>query len=341
MAAALGVKDSPFMRIGSFDGLGDFRTLAGPGRLPNAAISHYTTGNILGRLNTPANVNLHNLTPSTLIQPNHAQNLGNSITVLGKMHPAANQNPSLFQGIPSSLELDQLQQNTSVNFNSVDGSRMHEGLRNNPLILHGNYQQTLRGQGFGNQSTQNTGSYTSESFDVGLNGSSIQQKPLLSTEPFHCQLPMNQARHNNFSGGLYLQNNPTDISTSTMALPIEDLREMQCQEGLVGDRQNSGHGSRITLDSLNSLIPSNSIVSPLNQNSDQHSGVFNEKMQSGRFGGCASTLMPQNESENFAPESRTRANENFLLEQPKLQSGFVHRSYDSLDDMMNAMIKRV
>ncbi|KAK6135603.1 hypothetical protein DH2020_030651 [Rehmannia glutinosa] len=203
MAAALGVKDSPFMRIGPFEGLGDFRTLAGPGRLTNAALSHYSTGGMLGRLNTPANVNLRNLTPSPFIQPSHAQNPNNSITTLGKIHPSlqpANPNPSLFQGIPSSLELDQLQQNncaTGIAFNGVDDSRLLgnqsnvlNGTPSNTMVLNGKYQQTLNSGGFGNQS-----------FNVGVDGSPnllntsaiessrMQPNSLLSTEPF--QLPMN------------------------------------------------------------------------------------------------------------------------------------------------------
>ncbi|KAL0285405.1 UNVERIFIED_CONTAM: Two-component response regulator ORR22 [Sesamum angustifolium] len=44
MVAALGVKDSPFMRIGPFEGLGDFRTLAGPGRLANAGLAPIQLG---------------------------------------------------------------------------------------------------------------------------------------------------------------------------------------------------------------------------------------------------------------------------------------------------------
>ncbi|KAI3443987.1 hypothetical protein Pfo_000652 [Paulownia fortunei] len=397
MVAALGVKDSPFMHIGPFEGLGDFRTLAGPGRLANAALSHYSTGGMLGRLNTPANVNLRNLTPSTLIQPSHAQNLSNSITALGKMHPvlpAANQNPSLFQGIPSSLELDQLQQNKCatgiVNFNAVDDSRMHNAsnkftdpgaviggscnmlnsTQSNPMVLHGNYQQTLSGGGFGNQSSHNMASFNSESFHVGVDGSSnlldpitiesskMQPNSLLSIVPFHSQLPMNSARENNFSGGPYLQHSPIDISSTTMALPLEDSREMQYREGLVGDvqkiaqtpsqrwaeqGQNYGHSSKVTFGSLNAHIPVNGVVSPLSQSLDQDTGIFNEKMGmfvNGRLAGGASTLMQQNENEKLVTESRARANDNFLLEQPKLQSGFVPRSYDSLDDMMNAMIKR-
>ncbi|KAH6817394.1 response regulator 12 [Perilla frutescens var. frutescens] len=385
MVAALGVKDSPFMRMGPFDGLGDFRTLAGQGRLGNASLSHYTTGGMLGRLNTP-NVNLHNLTPSTLIQPNHAQSITSSMNALGKVHPTltpTTQNPSLFQGIPSSLELDQLQQNKCAtgieSFNAIDNSRLQNASNkftdpgaaiSSSSMLHGNYQQTMSGGGFGNQSSQNMVSLNSAAFNIGVNSSSnlldsstiqsstTQPTPLLSTEPFHNQLPMSTMRDNSFSSGPYLQKNPIDISSITMALPLEDSREMQCREGLVGDVQNMshtpsqrwgdqgqnyGHSSTATYGPLNSHIPGNGVVSPLSQSLDHNSGILNEKMgmfMNGRLAGGASTLMMQNENEKLATESRAMTNDNFLLEQQKLQSAFAHRSYDPLDAMMSAMIKR-
>ncbi|KAL7097193.1 hypothetical protein ACP275_10G128400 [Erythranthe tilingii] len=282
MASALGIKDSPFMRMGPFE---DYRTLSAQGRLtPNAPLSHYTTnGTMLGRLNTPAanNINLHNLiTPSTLIQPNHGQ--------ISKISPST-QNPSLFQGIPSPLELDQLQQNL-VSFNGVGG--------------------------FGN-----IPSYNPESFDacVNNNGSAMQQNLLLSAEPtFH-----NSSRHNGFSGGAYLQNNPCDIiSPTTMAaLPMEDCREMQ----------NYGHGSKSAFGMPNGLInpSSGAVLSPLRQDLDQGSGVFNEKMQMFVNGRLATESRGKGGNDSFA-----------LLEQPKMHGGFVSRGFDPLDDMMNAMIKR-
>ncbi|KAK6135602.1 hypothetical protein DH2020_030650 [Rehmannia glutinosa] len=127
-----------------------------------------------------------------------------------------------------------------------------------------------------------------------------------------------------------------------MALPLEDSREMQYQEGFVGDvsqtpsqrwgeqGMNYCHGSKIAYGSLNSHLPANEIM--------------NEKMGmvvNGRLGGGGSNLMQQKENEILGTELRGRAEDNFLLEQqPKLQGGFVPRSFDSLDDMMNAMIKR-
>ncbi|KAL0403978.1 UNVERIFIED_CONTAM: hypothetical protein Sradi_2038600 [Sesamum radiatum] len=381
------------MRIGPFEGLGDFQTLAGPGRLANAGLSPYTTGGMLGRLNTPANVNLRNLTPSALLQPTHAQN----ITALGEMHPIlppTNQNPSLFQGMPSSLELDQLQQNKCstgiVNFNAVDDSRMYtasnaftdtgaaigssttivNAIPGNPLMLHGNSQQTLSGGGFGSHSSHNMASFSLESLTAGVNGSSslldpgsiesckVQPNSVLSTDPFHSQLPLNGVRQNNFSNSSYLHNNPVDISSTTMTLPFEDSREVQCQESLVGNvqnitqtpsqkwceqGQNYSHSSKTMFGSSDSYTSANGSLSPFSRSLGQDSEIFNQKtgmLINSRSTGGGSNLMQKNENEKLATASRARSNDNFLVEQPKSRGGFVPRSYDSLDAMMNAMIKR-
>ncbi|KAL2228386.1 two-component response regulator ARR12 [Sesamum indicum] len=393
MAAALGVKDSPFMRMGSLDGLGDFRTLSGA-RLANVGLSPFTTGGMLGRLNSPANVNLRNLTPSALIQPSQTQNLNSSITSLGKMHSAlspASPNASLFQGIPSSLELDQLQPSQgalgSANVNSIDDSRMFSAAigsssnlmnssTNSPMML--NVQQVLGGGGFGNQSTHNMASFNAESFNAGVSSSSnlldpgkcnenwqnalesskMQPNPLLSTEVFHSQLPLNGSRDNSSSNGSYFQNNAIEFSSAMALPPFEDSRDMQCQESFMGDIQNmnqvpsqrweeqSGnyaHSSNNVFGSLNSHIPGNGIVSPLGRSLDQNSGILNQKMDmfiNGRSTGSASNLLQQNENEKSATEPRTRSHDDFPFEHPKLQGGYVPQSYDSLDELMNAMIKR-
>lgn len=396
MAAALGVNDAPFMHMGSLDGLGDFRSLGGA-RLSNVALSPYTNGGMLGRLNSPGNVNLRNLTSSTLVQPSQAQNLSNSINSLGRMHlvlPNSSQNPSLYQEIQSSLELDQLQQNNgcagAANFNAINNSRMFRtastfsdtgaalGSSNsllntstrNPLMLHGNAQQALSGGGFGNQSAHDIASFTSESFNTGVSGSSnlldpgkcnenwqntvessnMHQNPLLSAEPFHSQ-PLNGSRDNNSSNGPYAHNNPIGLSSGMALVPFEDSREMQCQlGGSMGDlqnmnqvpgqswvepRQNYAHSSQ---------FPANGTMSNLGQSLDQSSGVMNQKMDmyiGGRSTGSASALMQQNEDGKPATESRSRSNEDFLSEQSKLHGGFAPQGYDSLDELVNAMIKRV
>ncbi|KAL7227419.1 hypothetical protein ACSBR1_022303 [Camellia fascicularis] len=201
IVAALGEKDSSYMRMSLLDGLGDYRTLSGSGRLLNPALSSYQTGGMLGRLNSPSGMSLRSLSPSSLIQVSHTQNLGNSIANLGKLQPvvsAAYQNFSLFQGILTPLELDQLQQSkctsshiTEFDFGddatfftsagtlsdnrvSVGSSRNSlPSASSNPLILHGNPQQTQGGGVFSNQSALKVNSLNSERFNAGLGGSNF------------------------------------------------------------------------------------------------------------------------------------------------------------------------
>ncbi|XP_022869834.1 two-component response regulator ARR12-like isoform X1 [Olea europaea var. sylvestris] len=380
MAAALGIKDSPFVRMSSLDRLGDFRNLAGSGRFANTALSPYSANGMLGRLNSPGGVNLHNLTSSALIQPNHAQNLSNSMSNAGKFHPVitpGSQNGSLFQG---SLEMDQLQKNKCTteitNFNSMDDSRMFtaasaftntgeaigsssnylNGDPNNLMMLHGNSQQALSG-GFGNQSSLNMASFNAESLNGGVGQSSnfldhgkfnetwqtiqlpkVQSNTLFSAEHLQDQLPLNTVRDNNSSNSPHLQNNPLDISSTTMASrPLEDSRgEIQFQEGLVGQNSDTIFGS------FDFNIPANGNLPPSSKSLDQSTGIFNRKMEmvvNSRLPGGASTLMQRNEIEQSNTDSR-RSNENFLLEQAKLQGGFVSQSYGSLDDLVNAVVKR-
>ncbi|KAA8522897.1 hypothetical protein F0562_009320 [Nyssa sinensis] len=444
MVAALGGKDSSYMRIGSVDGFGEFRTLAASGRLPNTALSSYPPGGMLGRLNTPAGVSLRSLNSSTLIQSSHAENSTNSIITLGKFQPIvspANQNASLFQGIPTSLELDQLQQSKCANrigeFNSIDDPTMFNAAgtyadtrvavgigsssnslpsaSSNPLLLQGNPQQTQSGGRFGNQSSFKVASLNSEPFNISVSGSnfldhgkcddnwqSAIQIPRFSpnslplSEPFnHNQLPPNNFRENAISTGSHIQSCPIDFSSSsTVSAPVEDSRgDKQCQAGLVGDivqqmnqapsqrwgeqkqnysqnsmqcqaalvgdivqkmnqapsqrwgeqKQDYSQNPNHILSTLNSLVPANGFVGSLSQSLDQNNGVCNRKMDvslAGRLNSGASTLLQHGEVEKSAMASKMRSNEDYLLEQTKSQGGFFPNSCDSLDDLMNAMIKR-
>lgn len=75
MVAAFGGKDSGYMRMGSLDGLGDFRTLTGAGRFVHPALSSYPPAGMLGRLNGVG----RNLTPSSLLP----QSINKSFNPLG------------------------------------------------------------------------------------------------------------------------------------------------------------------------------------------------------------------------------------------------------------------
>lgn len=317
MATTFGVNGSHFMQMASFEGLENFQTLSGQGRLANITLSPYTTcGSLLGRLNSPANLSL---TPSALRKTSLAVS-------------SSGQNTSLFQGIQSSLEQDQLQQN-AVNFNGMNDSRIFMagntftgtqeligGSRNylnsspnNPTMVHEN------------ESSLNMASSNSKSFNSSF---TTENKP---------RLP-----HNNPSNGPYLRNTMMNLPSTTMELvPLESSRtNMQWQESLIGNVQNMnqeynqmcgeqipnhGIGSNTNFASLN--VPEKCFVSPFSQNPDHNNRSCKEKMDTvlndRLIGGGASTL-----------------------EQRKLESGFVSQSYDfvsqsfdSLDDLVSSMIK--
>ncbi|GER37100.1 two-component response regulator ARR1 [Striga asiatica] len=215
MAAAFGVKDSPFMRMGPFGGL------------PNAAFPHYSPGAMLGRINPPPNMNLRNISPSAFIQPN-------SFSALNKMHPGlANPNPgqNLFPGIQLSLELDPNKQ--------VPNKFPEQGTIGGPSnVINGNFQQTMNNGGFG---------IGPDSFSVGSIETSGLMQPnnsLISGQPF--QLAMNSNRDSGFSGEGYVPSNSLDMSGPGTTLALDGLSQRW------GDQQGqNGHCLKVGYVPLN------------------------------------------------------------------------------------------
>ncbi|XP_010323174.2 two-component response regulator ORR24 isoform X2 [Solanum lycopersicum] len=349
MVAALGGRD--YVRMGSLDGLGDFRTLGGSGRYTHAALSSYSSGGMLGRLNSAAGLSVRNLAAPQLLQPSHGQNLSNSVNAFTKLNPSippASQNASLFQGIPASLELDQLQQR--------------------------NPQQPLTGGGFGNQHSQNITPFSSDSFNTGVNGSSnflehgrcndwqnsiqlskFQSNSFPLTESFiNSHLPQNSVRE----AAAHLQNSPLDFtSTASVSPPFEDSRgEIQYRQSMASavqsmnqtpsqawadNKQQYSHNSNNTFgNNLSSQVPNDGSMASLSHSMNQNNENFGRRMDMsliGRSSGGSSTLVQHTEHEKLTPDSRTRSNEEYLLEPTKQQVGFSPQGYDSLDDLMTAM----
>ncbi|KAK1395903.1 Two-component response regulator [Heracleum sosnowskyi] len=395
MVAALGGKDASYLRMGSLDGFGDYRTLAGSGRLPSTGLPSYAPSGLLGRLNSPAGVSLRGLTSPTIIQPNHAQSLSNP--VFGKFQTfgsQAHQNPNFFQGIPSSLELDQFQQTKSItqvgDFSAIDNHRSFSAATStfvdtraavncssnllgtgpsNPLLLQGNTQQIQNGLGFANQSSVNVPSLTSESFNVGTSDSSniiddgrgndwpfqvskFSSNPLPLNEPFNTtQMPPNSMIYNSSSPSTHIQNSPLHFSSnSTISAPIEDSRG-ECQGGLVGNfvqnvnqlpnqrfrqlKQDYTNNSNNAFSALSTLSTSNGGTTPFSQTVDQNIGGYNRRMN-----GSVSSIMQHGETDKLPMNTKMRSTEGYLLDQTKSHGGLVPNNYDSLDDIMNAVMKR-
>lgn len=200
MVAALGGKDSSYMRMGSLEGMGDFHALTGSGHLSSAGFPSFAAGGMLGRLNTPAGLGLRGLASSGMIQLGHSPNSNNTFNDLGKLQPAiltGNQNPNLLKGIPTPLELNHLQQNKFIsrageftpmgdtpifplsssgfpeaganigNPTNTFTSNNPSFTSSNPLLLQGNLQQSQNQAGLGNQSSVCFPSSNSEPFEIG------------------------------------------------------------------------------------------------------------------------------------------------------------------------------
>ncbi|KAK4771995.1 hypothetical protein SAY86_013770 [Trapa natans] len=111
LVAALGSKDSPYLRYGSLDGYADFRALTGSGRLSaTSSLSSYPPGGLLGRLNTPASLGFRGICSSGLLQ-SHSQNLGGSAHYISQLQAqgGSNHGSNYLQGIPTTLEVNQVQ----------------------------------------------------------------------------------------------------------------------------------------------------------------------------------------------------------------------------------------
>ncbi|KAF6143676.1 hypothetical protein GIB67_021686 [Kingdonia uniflora] len=175
VAAALGGRDPSYLRMNSLDGFGDFQNWSGQGtQLSNASLASFQPGGMLGRVNSRPPMGFRGFGSPGTIQMGTTHNYSNSVNNLAKFQQAilpGNQSGNLLQGMPTSLHLDQFQQNKCVprigefsnavdpNFfavsNGFSSTGVNIGSSNNSFMLHGQQlqQQTQSRGGFGNQSS--------------------------------------------------------------------------------------------------------------------------------------------------------------------------------------------
>ncbi|CAI0416521.1 unnamed protein product [Linum tenue] len=113
MAAALVSTDASYLQMGgSLTGYG-LHNVAGNGQFHNGAgyISVNPNG-MLGRLNSPAGMSIHGLPSSGMVQvASHVQGGRNHLTTNQRQFQSGISNADVLQGMPVSLELDQIQTN--------------------------------------------------------------------------------------------------------------------------------------------------------------------------------------------------------------------------------------
>ncbi|KAI7728543.1 hypothetical protein M8C21_001061 [Ambrosia artemisiifolia] len=305
-----GSKDAAsYMRMSSLEGLGDFRSLSGSGRLPNAQLSSYSPSGVLGRLNSATGMTLHSLTGPSLIQPTHAQNLTSSVSSLNKFQPVVLPTPpnhqptNLFQGIPTSFDLGQLQQNNKPNihlpdFNPIDESRIFNGSSTFSTL--------------GSQSSLNLASSSSTFLDA---------------QNFHDPLPPNSSLKYSYPASSNTVTGFGSNITSTASVPVEGQSQRPGQHG----KQSYGQYSSNAFSTLAVAAPppnGGGLGGPVSQSNDQICGVYNKSNGNGKTN-----------SNRSSTELKIGSGENYL---PSGTNGFVGTNgYDSLDDLMNGMMKRV
>ncbi|CAI9285667.1 unnamed protein product [Lactuca saligna] len=298
-----GSKDaSSYMRMSSLEGLGDFRTLSASGRLPGPTLSSYSPSGMLGRLNSATGMTLHSLTSPSIIQPTHTQNLTHSINSLNKFQPVVLPTP----------QTHQTHQNTNL-FQSPFDLTHHKPNNNTQIPDFTPIDESRIFNG-----SLKMGSMSSESFNLVSSSSTFLDAPIPPPigDTFHDQLPPNGGLKYGYTAGFGSSN-----ITTTASVPLEVQSQRQGQYG----KQNYGQYSSNGFSTLSASAP------PLGGGCLGGNGALT----------TAPAMQHNRGSERSSTELKMGPGQEYLLEHSKLLNGFVaNNGYDSLDDLMNGMMKR-
>lgn len=372
LVAAFGGKDASYINIGSADGFGDLRTITASGRLGNTALTSYAHKGLIGRLNSSAGLTLRGITSSGFIQPDHQQNLSsNSFDSLVKFHclEPVSQSESLFQGIATSVEENQLQQTKCTNplgefspFIDPTGftgsasfpdarvtigssSNSVSSASSNPFMLQRNPHQT-----------HNTGVLGSRS-SLGGTSSFLDQN---ACETWQSAVHQEQLHSSNIDISSASLQNVLNLS-ATHAIPssLEDSRDVQCQEGLFRNisqtinyaqkhsweehKLDYNHNLNQSVSATNSFVSADSILGPFNQSLDQCSAVFHKEISSfyNQISEASASFFQPIEVGKLAIDTMMKPNEDYIADHMVSQGGFPQNSCGSFDDIITSLMRRV
>uniref|UniRef100_A0A6N2N8Z3 Response regulatory domain-containing protein n=1 Tax=Salix viminalis TaxID=40686 RepID=A0A6N2N8Z3_SALVM len=265
MVAALGSSDASYLQMNSMSGLG-LHNLAGSGQFHNTPFRSLPSSGMLSRLNSPAVLGIRGLPSPGVIRLGHVQSAPHSANGLSHFqtvgHPGNNGN--ILQGMPMSLELDQIQSNKGVNYvrelpthlddtasfpissGSTDmkiiagsSNSPFVGVSNKPLMLEGHGQGLQDGQKFGNQSSLAAGAldpgYSSHFPDHGrcndnwsnaVQSNGVQSNSFTLNDCFkQSTLHPSAIRDSMSAMALQSRNNHCDISSiSTLPIHLQDSK---------------------------------------------------------------------------------------------------------------------
>lgn len=252
----------------------------------------------------------------------------------------------------------------STTFPVGTSSNYDFGISRHPLMLRGQKQQIHDSGEFGDQSSLRVSLNNPESMDhTGVsnqNWGSIQLPKFSSNvsltgiyppdgmPAINLTISSTQPDNDNFSVGFPLMS----VDSSSQ---VDLTGETQCYEELIGsvveamngrskqqweaaEQDYYGNHSSIV---RNSLVSGNSIADPLNQSADQNNAIYLENFGSSsanRLNTGASTFIQHGAD---AMDTWTSYDGKFLMDPTKLQNGFANSSFNSLDELVNALSKQV
>ncbi|XWS72741.1 hypothetical protein CRYUN_Cryun02cG0066600 [Craigia yunnanensis] len=344
MAAALGSADSTYLRMGSLNGLENFHTLAGSDQFHNEAFRSFPPSGVIGRLNTPAGLGMRGLPSPGMIQLSHVQNWGNTSNDQSKLQSfviSGNHKANILQGMPMSLELDQLQNNKGVSHIGelptannttvfpVSGSLIDAritGCSNNPLL--GVASNSLMLEGSSQQATLHASNLRDSVSAMGYqNGNTLSD--FTSIAPASNQLWDSKAD---------LQGQASPISCNAGQIIRNSPQEWNAP------RKDAPYQSNVMCRSINSSIPVNGAMVQLGLCLDRNNPIFHRNMELDSIGPLNFVdplSVNHSEGENSAMEPSVIENEGYLIVQPRPQGSYIPDNIDSLDDLASAMMKQV
>lgn len=251
MVATFGGSDPSYLHMSSLDGFGSLHVLAASGHLP--ALTSLQSSKVLDRAITGGLGN-HGFTSSRIVQVGHNNTSTpcNDLNRFQHINLPGNQHGSLLQGIPTSLELEQLQPRRIQEANSqfpggfsdnklataTPGSSFVNGT--NSSFISQTLQQQAHPRRFINHSSIRATPISTHPFHVGSECSSCFPDLGRCKDTGKCAVPLTAYATNTSSMGSFTtddesqrdNNIPTISSTSFMAAPPRDPsigRDRQCQ----------------------------------------------------------------------------------------------------------------
>lgn len=321
MMAAIGSSDSSYLQMGSFNGVGNYHALNGPGQFNNTGFRSIPLNGVIGRVNTPPGLGLHCLPSSG----------SNKLGLDQGIFPGNHRNGSMLQ---ANLELDQRHSKPVGDLSAANnGSPVFPissgfpdaklrssdgvGLTDNPILRHPRDFEPLKSE------------IPSSFLDHGrLNDSWSQSSAFRSSN----NMPVVMRRSCQFDVPCsQLQDPRPEMPISTSSADSDPFQGWVW----VDHKQDSAICS-----SMDSLMPANAF----DHNLDSKGTTLQRNMDFNSIGQSNfrdPVHIKFDEVERSMEEASMNLKAGYVMDQRKPQGGLVSNNYGSLDDLVSAMTNQV